>query len=89
MMANAPVSRIAWPVRILVHPYDMRRSGYVRVTERDLVRQWENLASSIRTHLTYLAGRGFVELSAVSRENCFVRLTDAGIAHVEAGLRDA
>jgi hypothetical protein len=67
----------------------MRQSGYLRVTERDLVRQWENLASSIRTHLAYLAERGFVQLSAVSPENCFARLTDAGIAYVEAGIHEA
>ena len=84
---NAPT--VPWPVRILIHLYEMRGSGYVRVTERDLVRQWENLNKSMRVHLTYLAERGMVELSAVSPENCYVRLTDRGVAFVESGVQTA
>jgi hypothetical protein len=84
---NAPT--VAWPVKILIHLYEMRGSGFVRVTERDLVRQWENLNKSMRVHLTYLAERGMVELSGVSPENCFVRLTDRGVAFVESGVRVA
>jgi hypothetical protein len=80
---------VPWPVRILIHVYQLRASGYVRVTERDLVRQWENLNKSMRTHLTYLQDRGFVELSALTPDNCYVRLTDAGAAFVEAGIAEA
>lgn len=80
---------ISWPIKILIHLHDMRASGYVRVTERDLVRQWENLKSSMRSHLTFLEARGMVELSGVSPENCFVRLTDAGLAFIRAGARMA
>ncbi len=89
MRDNPNQRAIAWPIRILIHLYAMSQSGYVRVTERDLVRQWENLARSIRTHLLYLQERGLVELSAVSAENCFVRLTTRGIDYVEAGIREA
>jgi len=80
---------ISWPIKIVIHLHEMRQSGYVRVTEKDLVRQWENLSSSIRTHLTFLEARGMVELSAVKPENCYVRLTDAGIAFVQEGARRA
>lgn len=89
MSVNESAERVPWPVRILIHLYTMRQSGYIRVTERDLVRQWENLASSMRTHLTYLSERGLVDLSAVTTENCFVRLTEAGIGYVEAGIQAA
>jgi DNA-binding MarR family transcriptional regulator len=78
---------VSWPIRILIYLHDMRSSGYIRVTERDLVRQWENLNSSIRAHLTFLESRGLVELSTVSQANCFVRLTDAGIAFIQEGAR--
>jgi hypothetical protein len=84
---NAPA--VPWPVRILIHLYELRGSGYIRVTERDLVRQWENLNKSMRVHLTYLADRGMVELSAVTPDNCFVRLTDRGAAFVESGVKEA
>ena len=83
------VATVPWPIQILVHLYEMRGSGYVRVTERDLIRQWENLNKSMRVHLTYLAERGMVELSAVTAENCYVRLTDRGIAFVESGVQAA
>lgn len=78
---------ISWPIKILIHLQNMRSAGYVRVTERDLVRQWENLSTSIRTHLSFLQSRGMVELSAVTQKNCYVRLTDAGIAYVLEGER--
>ena len=78
---------ISWPIKILIHLQDMRSAGYVRVTERDLVRQWENLSTSIRTHLSFLQARGMVELSAMTQQNCYVRLTDAGIAFVREGER--
>ena len=78
---------ISWPIKILIHLQDMRSAGYVRVTERDLVRQWENLRTSIRTHLSFLQARGMVELSAVTQRNCYIRLTDAGIAFVQEGER--
>ncbi len=78
---------ISWPIKILIHLYDMRASGYVRVTERDLVRQWENLGTSIRTHLGFLEARGMVELSSVTEKNCYVRLTDDGVAFVQEGQR--
>lgn len=81
------MNEIPWPTKILIHLHDLRASGYVRVTERDLLRQWENLRSSIRTHLTFLEQRGLVELSTVTPENCFVRLTDAGIAFIREGAR--
>ncbi len=84
-----PATEPTWPLRILVHLYDMRQSGYLRVTEKDLVRQWENLSSSIRVHLTYLEERGLVALHVVNKENCFVHLTDRGIAFVDAGIREA
>jgi|GEM_PF-6332256 len=80
---------VPWPIRILVHLYELRGSGYVRVTERDLIRQWENLNKSMRVHLTYLADRGMVELSALTAENCYVRLTERGIAFVESGVQAA
>jgi DNA-binding MarR family transcriptional regulator len=82
-------SDIEWPVKILIHMYGMQQAGYIRVTERDLVRQFENLRSSIRIHLTRLEKQGMVELSAVSAENCFVRLTADGQAFVEEGMRRA
>lgn len=81
------MNEIAWPIKVLIYLHQLRASGYVRITERDLLRQWENLRSSIRVHLTWLERRGLVELSAVSPENCFVRLTEAGIAFVEEGAR--
>ena len=82
-------SDIEWPVKILIHIYGMHRAGYVRVTERDLIRQFENLRSSIRTHLTRLQGQGLVVLSGVSAENCFVALSTDGEAFVEEGVRRA
>lgn len=83
------MNEISWPIKILIHLHDLRASGYVRVTERDLLRQWENLRSSIRTHLTFLESRGLVELSMVTPENCFVRLTEAGVAFIHEGARIA
>ncbi|HEX5415233.1 MAG TPA: hypothetical protein VFZ25_06180 [Chloroflexota bacterium] len=80
---------VAWPVKILIYLYEMRGSGYVRVTERDLIRQWENLNKSMRVHLTYLAQRDMVKLSAVTPENCYVRLTERGVAFVESGMQEA
>jgi hypothetical protein len=91
MSDNSPRSEatLTWPLRIVVHLYDLRLSGYLRVTEKDLIRQWENLSTSIRTHLTYLEERGFVELTIANKESCFVRLTERGIALVEAGIRES
>jgi hypothetical protein len=83
------MNQIPWPVRIMIHLYKMRTGGYVRVTERDLIRQWENLSTSMRTHLTFLASRGMVELSNVTPENCYVRLTEQGISFVEDGAQQA
>jgi hypothetical protein len=80
---------VSWPIRILIHLYRLRATGYVRVTEKDLVRQWENLSTSIRTHLAYLQKRGLVDLTIVNQEMCFVRLTPAGISFVETGVREA
>jgi hypothetical protein len=89
MSENSVPRGISWPIRILIHLYGLRATGYVRVTEKDLVRQWENLSSSIRTHLTYLQKRRLVELTIVNQEMCFVRLTPSGIAFVETGVREA
>src|SRR5258708_38654145 len=80
---------VSWPIRILIHLYRLRATGYVRVTEKDLIRQWENLSTSIRTHLTYLEERGLVELTIANKESCFVQITDRGIAFVEAGIRES
>jgi hypothetical protein len=89
-MSEAPASRgMSWPIRILIHLYHMRASGYLMVTERDLVRQWENLSTSIRTHLTYLQQRGFLDLKIMNQDTSFVRLTEAGIDFVESGVSEA
>ncbi|MGH2457536.1 MAG: hypothetical protein ACRDIY_01570 [Chloroflexota bacterium] len=81
------MNEISWPVKILLYLQEMRSAGYVRVTERDLVRQWENLSTSIRSHLSFLEARGMVELSAVTQHNCYIRLTDAGTAFIQEGER--
>ena len=82
-------SDIEWPVKILVHVYGMHQAGYIRVTERDLVRQFENLRTSMRTHLNRLERQGFIVLSGVSPEHCFVALSADGQSFVEEGMRRA
>ena len=89
MSENSVPRGISWPIRILIHLYKLRATGYMRVTEKDLVRQWENLSTSIRTHLTYLQKRGLVNLTVIGQEMCFVRLTASGVAFVETGVREA